>query len=156
MQQWVLSRCYLRCILYTDPAVHAAYNSKVEAVRLSAASASTMRLALWHASMSSCHGTARLLTPSPPTMCYAFACVVTAALSAAVRLAVALSASSCLGTVRFKSVSRSGPLLDTVVPHHAPCNVACHLTPSTWSTLLRTLPLTPTHCSTQQHAWGRF
>ena len=102
MQQWVLSRCYLRCILYTDPAVHAAYNSKVEAVRLSAASASTMRLALWRASMSSCHGTARLLTPSPPTMCYT----------------VVRIASSCLGTARLLTTSAS-------TMSHAVARVAC-------------------------------
>jgi len=49
------SRWCLRCIarlhvLWTEPAVHAAYNSEVEAVRLSAAFASTMRLAMWRAS----------------------------------------------------------------------------------------------------------
>ena len=49
------SRWCLRCIarlhvLWTEPAVHAAYNSEVEAVRLSAAFSSTMRLAMWRAS----------------------------------------------------------------------------------------------------------
>jgi hypothetical protein len=64
----LLLRCCIRCVLWTQPAVHAACDSEVEAVRLSAASTSTMRHAEWRASCSSCRGTARLLTPSSPTM----------------------------------------------------------------------------------------
>ena len=58
--------------------VYAAYKSEVEAVRLSASSTSTMRHTVRRASMSSCHGTARLLTPPASTMCNA---MVRAALS---------------------------------------------------------------------------
>ena len=72
----LLSRCCLRRILYTEPAVHTAYNSEVEAVRLSTPSASAMRHTVRRASCGCCRGAVHLLTPSSSTVRHAVACVV--------------------------------------------------------------------------------